>query len=145
MSDIGVIAQKTPAGGDCGARLFLTNRVPWNCWPLCVRALTRHFSGAAFLKQLNDTLRIRIPGTEAPREPVSTALGNLLAVDDDVKLATLSRGNRCGDTKPFLYQGRETRDLGFVVLSGRARHYLYVHLLLQVFGAVANMPRQTFL
>src|SRR5215469_6301509 len=97
IDDISVNAQD-PCWRDCERKDdFFANRVPWNCWPLCVRALTRHFLCEALLKQLNDTLRVRIPGTEAPCEPVSIALGNFLAVDDHLKLATLPRGNRCGD------------------------------------------------
>jgi hypothetical protein len=66
-----------------------------------------------------------LAGAKAPCKPVSAALG------DHLKLAFLAPCNQGFKAEPLLDEGRETRDLGVVVLSGRAGKYLDLHSVLQ--------------
>ena len=85
----------------------------------------------ALLELLNHSFQIGIPGAELPCEPVSTAFGDFLAVGDHLKLAFPAMRNHGVNAEPLLDEGRETRDLGLVVLSGRAGKYFDLHSVLQ--------------
>lgn len=88
--------------------------------------------GTALPKQLNHVVQIGIASAEASGEPISTAPGNLLAVGNYVKLTSLSRANHGYDAEALVYEGHETRDLGFVVLSGRAGNDFDLHSVLEL-------------
>lgn len=83
---------------------------------------------AFLLQSLYYLIQIRIPRSKASCEPVATAFNNLLTVGNYVKLPGLSRCNHRLNTKPLLDEGRETRDLGFIVSSSRAGHDFHSHL-----------------
>jgi len=87
--------------------------------------------GTPLLEPLNHAIQIGIAGAKASCEPVSTALGDFLAIGDHLKLAFPAMRNHGVNTEPLLDEGRETRDLGLVVLSGRAGYYLDLHSVLQ--------------
>jgi len=95
------------------------------------RQLTRRPSpfvgGTVLLDPLNHPIQFGIAGAKAPREPVSSAPSNALAVGDHFKLTSLARYNHGSNAEALLYEGHETRDLGLVVLSGRAGNYLDLH------------------
>ena len=88
------------------------------------RCLTR----AAPLDLLDHAIEIGIAGAKAPCEPVPTALCNPLAVSDNLELTGLPRRNNGFNVEALLDEGRETRDLGSVVLSCRAVNDLDLHL-----------------
>lgn len=79
-------------------------------------------------------MQIGIASAKPAREPVPAALGNRLAVSDHFKLTGTARGNHGCNAEVLLYEGHETRDLGFVVLSGRAGNYLDLHSVLHWAG-----------
>jgi len=91
------------------------------CLPRCV---TR----TVFLELLDHTFEIRIASAKAPREPVPTAFGNLLAVSDHLELTGLTSRNDGFNVEALFDEGHETRDLGLVVLSRRAVNDLDLHL-----------------
>jgi len=80
---------------------------------------------------LDQAIEIRIPGSKSPREPISAALGNPLAVRDHLELTGLTRRNDGFNVQALLDEGRETRDLGTVVLSRRAMNDFDLHSVLQ--------------
>ena len=59
-------------------------------------------------------------GAKAPSEPVPAALGNPLAVNDNLELTGLTRHNDGFNVEALLDEDHETRDFGLVVLSPRA-------------------------
>lgn len=83
------------------------------------------------LNQLNHALQIGITRTEPARQPVSLSLGDSPAIGNHLKLTDVTGSNNGGNTEALLYEGHETRDLSFVVLSGRTGDYLNVHYVLQ--------------
>jgi hypothetical protein len=85
---------------------------------------------AVLLEPLDYAFEIRIAGAKAPREPVPTALGNLLAVGDHLELTGLTWRNDGFSFIPeaLFDEGHETRDLGLVVLSRRAVNDFDFHL-----------------
>jgi hypothetical protein len=85
----------------------------------------------ALLKLLNHRIEIGIAAAKASREPVPTAPRDSLAIGEHFKLTSLARRNHGFNAEPLLDEGRETRDLGFVVLSCRAGTYLNFHSVLQ--------------
>jgi hypothetical protein len=80
---------------------------------------------------LDQAIEIGVAGSKSPREPISTALGNPLAVCDHVELTGLTRCNDGFNVQALLDEGRETRDLGIVVLSSRAVNDFDLHSVLQ--------------
>jgi hypothetical protein len=80
-----------------------------------------------FLKQFEDTIEIGITGAKAPCEPAPTALRNPLAVCEHLELTDLARCNDSVNVQALLDEGRETRDLGFVVLSRRTVNDFDLH------------------
>ncbi len=80
------------------------------------------------LSCVDHTIEIGIAGAKAPCEPVPTALGNHLAVSDNLELTGLPRRNDGFNVEVLLDEGHETRDLGLVVLSCRAMNDLDLHL-----------------
>jgi hypothetical protein len=91
-------------------------------------SLQRCVTRTALLELLDHAIEIGIAGAKAPCEPVPTALGNPLAVSDNLELAGLPRRNDGFNVEALLDEGRETRDLGLVVLSCRAVNDLDPHL-----------------
>jgi hypothetical protein len=94
---------------------------------------------AALQELLNHAIQIGIARAKAPGKPVSTALGNSLAVGNHLKLTGLARRNHGVNAEPLLDEVRETRDLGFVVLSRRAGTYLNLHSVLDSV-AISSLP-----
>jgi hypothetical protein len=80
---------------------------------------------------LDQAIEIRVAGSKYPREPISTKLGNLLVFSDHVELTCLTRCNYGFNAQALLDEGRETRNLGIVVLSGRAVNDFDLHSVLQ--------------
>ena len=77
---------------------------------------------------LDHAIQIGIARTKASCEPVPAALCNFLAVSDNLELTSLPRCNDGFSVEALLDEGHETRDLGLVVLSGRAVNNLDLHL-----------------
>jgi hypothetical protein len=77
---------------------------------------------------LDHAIEIGIARAEAPSEPIPTALGNPLAISDNLELTGLPRRNDGFNAEALLDEGHETRDLGLVVLSCRAVNDLNLHL-----------------
>ena len=90
-------------------------------------ALPRSALRTALLELRDHALEIGIAGAKAPRQPVPTALGNPLAISENLELAGLPRLKDSFHIETLLDEGHETRDLGFVVLSCRAVHDLNLH------------------
>jgi hypothetical protein len=90
----------------------------------------RH-SEAFLVELLDQAIEIRVAGSKYPREPISTAFGNPLAVCDHLELTGLTRCNDDFNAQALLDEGRETRDLDLVVLSGRAMNDFDLHSVLQ--------------
>ena len=80
---------------------------------------------------LDEAIEIRVASSKSPREPSSTTLGDPLAVCDHLELTGLTRRNDGFNVQALLDEGRETRDLGIVVLSGRAVNDFDLHSVLQ--------------
>lgn len=79
------------------------------------------------LEPSDDTLEIRIATAKAPSEPVPAALDDLPTVREYIELALLTRRRHGIKVEAVLNEGHETRDLGLVVLSGRAVDDLDLH------------------
>jgi hypothetical protein len=84
--------------------------------------------GTPLLELINHLVEIGIACAKAPGEPVPTTFGDSLSVSQHLKLTGLARRDHGISTKPLFYQGHETRDLGFIVLSRRAGTYLNFHV-----------------
>ena len=80
---------------------------------------------------LDQAIEIGVAGSKFPREPISTALGNRLAVRDHLELTGLTRSDNGFRVQALLDEGRETRDLDAVVLSRRAMNDFDFHFVLQ--------------
>ena len=89
----------------------------------------RRWRGA--FEQFTPAIQIGIARAKALCKPVSAALGDFLAIGDHLKLAFPAMRNHSVKAEPLLDEGRETRDLGLVVLSSRAGYYLDLHSVLQ--------------
>lgn len=83
-------------------------------------ALARGAAFAVALKLLDDAFEVGIAGAEFAREPVAASRGDGLAVGEHVELTGLARSAHGLNAEAILDEGRETRDLGSVVVSGRA-------------------------
>jgi hypothetical protein len=86
---------------------------------------------------LDHAIKIGVAGSKFLREPISTALGNPLTVRDHLELAGLPRRDDGFNVQSLLDEGRETRDLGIVVLSGRAVNDFDLHLCSKLLRADA--------
>jgi hypothetical protein len=96
----------------------------------------------ALLQLLNHAIEIGITSAKFSCKPISTALSNLLAVGNHLKLAGLARPVHGFNAEPLLDEGRETRDLGLVVVSGWTGNYLDFHsVLLFACRSGSNIPR----
>ncbi|MBV8207046.1 MAG: hypothetical protein JO041_09660 [Acidobacteria bacterium] len=72
----------------------------------------------ALFDLFDDAVGVGVAGAESAREPVATAGGDRFAVDEHIELAGFAgRANRI-DAETTLNQGRETRDLRGIVVSG---------------------------
>ena len=100
--------------------------------------LPRRVTRTALLELLDHVLEIGIARAKAPREPVSAALSNPLAVSDNFELTGLARRSDGFNAETLLDEGRETCDLGFVVLSRRAVNDLDLHRFSNLLGVAAN-------
>ena len=78
-------------------------------------------------KQLNHAFEIGISGAKTARKPVSAALGNPLAVGEDIELTGFSRLWNGYDVQVFLDEGHETRDFDPVVVSRRTMNDFDLH------------------
>jgi hypothetical protein len=81
----------------------------------------------ALLELLDHLVEIGIAGAKAPCEPVPAALGNPLAISQNLKLTPIPRLKDSFNIETLLDEGHETRDLGLVVLSCRAMNDLNPH------------------
>ena len=68
--------------------------------------------------QIDHAVEVRIARAEAPGQPVPTAPRDCLIISDDVELAGATGREHGIDVEALLDEGRETRSLGLVVLSG---------------------------
>jgi hypothetical protein len=93
--------------------------------------LPRCVARTALLELFDHLIEIGIAGSKAPCEPVPTALGNPLAINDNLELTDLPRLNDGFNIEAVLDEGHETRDLGLVVLSCRAMNDLDLQSVLQ--------------
>ncbi len=85
------------------------------------------FSDSLF-ERIEQTVQIWIACAKSAREPVSASGGNWLAVRDHIELANGARFDGRCDADPFPDSGRETRSLGLIASSGRARDDFDVHV-----------------
>lgn len=76
-------------------------------------------AGLSLRQQLQHVVQVRIPSPKRSGKPVSSPSSDLVTIDEHVELARFPRRNHRRNTKPLLNQGREPRNLGLVVLSGR--------------------------
>jgi len=91
------------------------------------RLVRKLFQGRSSSELLDHAIEIGIARAKAPCQPIPTALGNLLAVSDNLELTGLPRRNDGFNVEAILDEGHETRDLGLVVLSCRAVNNLDLH------------------
>jgi N-acetylmuramoyl-L-alanine amidase len=82
-------------------------------------------------QHIDHSVQVGITSPKPARNPIASTGGNLLAVSNDVKLTGLSGPRHHVDTEALLNEGRETRDLGLVVLSSRAEYNLNLHRVLR--------------
>jgi hypothetical protein len=104
-------------------------------WPPCVNdgraCLLGSVTRTTLRELLDHAVEIGIARAKAPCNPVPTALGNSLAINENLKLTRIPRLNDSFNIEALLYEGHETRDLGLIVLSCRAMNDLDLHLFLQ--------------
>jgi hypothetical protein len=93
--------------------------------------LPRGETRTALLELVDHTMEIGIAGAKAPCDPILTSPGNPLAVREHLELSRLTRDQDAFQVQAFLDEGRETRDLDFVVLSRRAMNDFDLHSILQ--------------
>ena len=129
MTAVGIVRQSEVIGWRSSCRLVLSS----------LRCVT----GTALLELLNHAIEIGIAGAKAPCEPVSTALGYLLAVSDDLELTVLTRRKDGFNAEAILDEGHETRDLGFVVLSRRAVNDLDLHCSVLQSASCSHLAAQS--
>lgn len=79
-----------------------------------------------FHESLHQFVEIRVSGAEPPRQPVPAALGDRPTVRDHLELALRSGYLHDVDAEMLFDEGHETRDLGLVVVSGRAVDDFYL-------------------
>jgi len=83
-----------------------------------------------FLNLFDHAIEIGITAAKAPCKPVPAALCNPFAVRDHHELTRLTRCNDSVNVQALLDEGRETRDLGLVVLSRRTVNDFDLHFAL---------------
>jgi len=89
----------------------------------------------ALLQLVHHAIEIGISSAKASGEPVSATLGNCFAIGNHLKLTCFTRRNHSFNAKPLFDRSRETRNLGFIVLSSRAGTYFNLHCVLQTLDA----------
>ena len=72
------------------------------------------------LDLIYDSREVWIAEPKAPSEKVASALGYTIPIDEHVELAFAAGGADGFDFEATLDEGRETRDLGLVVVSSGA-------------------------
>ena len=97
-------------------------------------------SAPALLQPFHHLIEIGIPRAKTSRQPVSTAFSDRLSIRQYFELAGLAMCNHRFSSEPLFNKGRETRDLGFVVLSRRAGTYLNFHSISPEWFDVASRP-----
>jgi xanthine/CO dehydrogenase XdhC/CoxF family maturation factor len=85
-------------------------------------------TGTVFLEPLDHAFEIGIASAKAARKPVSTALGDPLAISENLELTGAPRISDSLNAEALLDEGHETRDLSAVVVSGGAMNDLDLHL-----------------
>ena len=78
--------------------------------------------GTVLFDQIDHAVEVRVARAEAPGEPVPTATRDRLIISDDVELVGAAGREHGIDIETLLDEGRETRSLGLVVLSGGDPH-----------------------
>jgi len=99
--------------------------------PSTKRLVSKLFRRGSSSELLDHAIEIGIARAKAPCQPIPTALGNPLAVSDNLELTGLPRRNDGFNVEALLDEGHETRDLGLVVLSRWAVNDLDLHSALQ--------------
>lgn len=90
--------------------------------------LSRCLTCAPLLELLDYSFEIGIACAKAACKPVSTALGDLCAIGENLKLTGVPWLSHSLDIEALLNEGHETRDLGVVIVSCRAVKDLDLHL-----------------
>ena len=90
------------------------------------------------LELLDNAIEVGIASAEFLREPVAAPGGNFFAVGEYVELACFAGREDRVDAQPFLDEGRETRDLRGVVVSGGAVNDFDFHGHLQCCAPIGN-------
>jgi hypothetical protein len=102
--------------------------------------LPRGATGTVFLDPLDHAFEIGIAGAKAARKPVSTALGDFLAIGEYLELTGFPRLSDSLNTEALLDEGHETRDLGPVVVSCWAMNDLDLHLFSNTLRTILMGP-----
>ena len=93
----------------------------------CIRNAQSLAPCETFLDLLNHAVEVGITPAETSSEPVPAALTNFLSVRDNLKLTGFSTRDDGFNIETLLDEGRETRNLGFVVPSRWAVNNLNLH------------------
>ncbi|GEM_PF-5260385 len=102
--------------------------------------LPRGATRTAFLEPLDHAFEIGIAGAKAARKPVSPALGDFLAIGEDLELTGAPRLSDSLNAEALLDEGHETRDLGVVVVSGGAMNDLDLHFFSNALRTILMGP-----
>ena len=78
---------------------------------------------------LDHIIEIRITSTEFSRNPVTASFSDCLAVDDYLKLASITWLSECLNLEFCFNEGHETRNLGLIIFSRGAINYFDFHLV----------------
>jgi hypothetical protein len=105
--------------------------------------LPRCVNRTLLLELFDHAVEIGIAGAKAPREPVSTPPGYLLAVSDNLELTVSARRKDGINAEAIFDEGHETRNLGFVVLSRRAVNDLDLHYSVLQSASCSHLAAQS--
>jgi hypothetical protein len=76
--------------------------------------------GLAFFQPFDDSVEIRITGAKLPGQEITATFRDFLTVHQNIELAALAGLHHGFHAETLLDQGREPRDLDFIIPSGRA-------------------------
>ena len=93
-----------------------------------IRCLPGRSARALLFELVDDAVQVGVAGAKAASEPVPTASGNGLAVEDHVELSRLAGREHNIQAQTLLDEGHETRDLNLVVSSSRAMNDFDFHV-----------------